>query len=145
MTTPLSPPVKHTTTNAMPTNEFIDTSITPINSVAVELDSTPVSPILRKPDPTLRKIKSISPEEDEEVYEELTGEKGENEVVREKRKRLLAERANDPAVLVDIPPTPRAEEYEIAEEATMVGTTEAVAAARLKRDELEIENKEHGR
>ena len=47
-------------------------------------------------------------------------------------------------MLVDIPPTPRAEEYEIAEEATMVGTTEAVAAARLKRDELEIENKQHG-
>lgn len=47
-------------------------------------------------------------------------------------------------MLVDIPPTPRAEEYEIAEEANMAGTTGAIAAARLKRDEAEIENKEHG-
>jgi len=82
----------------------------------------------------------VSPdEEEEEAYEQLTGEKGGNEVVREKRKQLLAERSKDPAVLVDIPPTPRAEEYEIAEEAMNVGTTGGVAAARLKRAEKEMD------
>jgi len=45
-------------------------------------------------------------------------------------------------VLVDIPPTPRAEEYEIAEEALNEGTPEAVAAARLKRDEKEMDSDE---
>jgi hypothetical protein len=34
--------------------------------------------------------------------------------VEQKRKQLLAERSRDPAVLVDLPQTPRAEEYEIA-------------------------------
>jgi hypothetical protein len=32
----------------------------------------------------------------------------------QKRKLLLAERSKDPAVLVDLPQTPRAEEYEVA-------------------------------
>jgi hypothetical protein len=82
MSTPVSPPVKHTTTNATPTHEFIDTTITPINSVAVELDSTPVSPITRKSE-SWKPNKIVSPDEDEEAYGELVGEKGENEVVRE--------------------------------------------------------------
>ncbi|QDS68014.1 hypothetical protein FKW77_009440 [Venturia effusa] len=144
MTTP-SP--KETVTTGAPstsniTASSIDTSMPAINSFAVELDSTPVSPVLRKPDAAdNRKSKSIGPEEDEEAYEEMMGEKGEGGLLREKRKQLLADRANDPAVLVDIPPTPRAEEYEVAEEAKMAGTTGAVAHARLKRDEAEIENK----
>lgn len=90
MTTPILPPVNPTTgtTDAPPstttTGSTIDTSIPAINSFAVELDSTPVSPIQRKPDPSLlSETKSISPEEDEEAYEEFTGEKGEGELVRE--------------------------------------------------------------
>jgi len=138
MTTPISPPVKHTTTNAAPTHEFIDTTVAPINTNPVELDSTPVSPIVRKEGWKPSKIVSPNEEEDE-AYGELTGEKGGNEVVREKRKQLLAERSKDPAVLVDIPPTPRAEEYGVAEEALNEGTTERVVAARLKRDEKELD------
>jgi len=34
--------------------------------------------------------------------------------VKQKRKQLLAARSRDPAVLVDLPQTPRAEEYEVA-------------------------------
>ncbi|RDI89472.1 hypothetical protein Vi05172_g161 [Venturia inaequalis] len=144
MTTPISPPVNPPTdpkaAAAAPTtipNSTLDTSIKAINTFAVELDSTPVSPIQRKPDPSAAplnnsKSKGITPaEEDEEAYEEMTGEKGMAGEVRERRKKLLAERANDPAVLVDIPPTPRAEEYVVAEESKMAGTT----GARLKRDE----------
>ncbi|TID17467.1 gb [Venturia nashicola] len=150
MTPPVSPPVNPTTdpkaaapTTTIP-NSTIDPSIKAINTFAVELDSTPVSPVLQKPDSasTNRKSKSLGPaEEDEEAYEEMMGEKGMAEEVRERRKQLLASRAKDPAVLVDIPPTPRAEEYEVAEEAKMAGTTGAVAQARLKRDEKEIEDK----
>jgi len=150
MTTPtsptaVSPPIKHTTTNATPTNRYLDTGVAPLNSNPIELDSTPVSPVIRKESwkskaadmPSGRFSggggRVIGPDEDEEAYEEFSGEKGGNEVVREKRKKLLAERLRDPAVLVDIPPTPKAEEYEMAEEAMNEGTPEAVAAARLKR------------
>jgi len=70
----------------------------------------------------------VSPDLDEEAYGELSGEKGVNEVVRERRKQLLAERSKDPAVLIEPPQTPGAEEYEIAVKTAVVGTNEDTAA-----------------
>jgi len=119
--TPSSPTfVKHTTTDATSTHPFIDTTVAPINAAPVELDSTPVdsvSPVERKESWKVkgdRTSATISPDLDEEIYGELNGEKGGNGVSREKRKELLAARSKDPAVLVDLPQTPRAEEYEVA-------------------------------
>ncbi|KAF2436699.1 hypothetical protein EJ08DRAFT_711805 [Tothia fuscella] len=110
--------IKHTTTNAAPANPYIDTTINSINTAPVELDSTPVSPVTRKQSwkapTTVGGASTVSPDEEEETYAELSGEVGGNGVGREKRKKLLAARSKDPAVLVDLPQTPRAEEYEVA-------------------------------
>lgn len=53
---------------------------------------------------------------DEGVYGELSGDKGETAKSREKRNDLLEKRRADRGVLVDIPDTPDAEDFEVAEE-----------------------------
>jgi hypothetical protein len=82
--------VKHTTTNATPTHPFIDTTISSINTNPVELDSTPVSPVARKESWHVKgqaAAATVSPDMEEEVYGELSGEKGGNGVSREVRTR----------------------------------------------------------
>jgi hypothetical protein len=89
--TPSSPTlVKHTTTNATPKHPFIDTTVASINTAPIELDSTPVSPVARKESWKIRGAPAgvgstmVSPDmEEEEVYGELSGVKGGNEVERE--------------------------------------------------------------
>jgi len=68
----------------------------------------------------------LGPDVDEEVYEELSGEKGANGSIRQKRKELLAERSKDPGVLVDIPSTPGPAEYGIAQEVVGKGVASTV-------------------
>ncbi|KAK3063058.1 hypothetical protein LTS18_002829 [Coniosporium uncinatum] len=146
------PPLSTTTTT---TSSFPDrplsatesnstkTSVPPINTEPVELDSTPVSsPIAQRtgswtvmdafpsssPSATAdprriddaagaagRKEKSgFSPDLDDVVYGELSGERGVSEMERAKRAALLNSRSKDPAVLVDIPQVPAAEELAAA-------------------------------
>lgn len=53
---------------------------------------------------------------DEGVYGELSGDKGGNAKIREGRRELIEKRRKDEAVLVDIPDTPDAEDFEVAQE-----------------------------
>jgi hypothetical protein len=53
---------------------------------------------------------------DEGVYGELSGDKGGNAKVREGKRELMERRRKDDAVLVDIPDTPDAEDFEVAQE-----------------------------
>jgi CTP:molybdopterin cytidylyltransferase MocA len=53
---------------------------------------------------------------DEGVYGELSGDKGGNARIREGRRELMDKRRKDEAVLVDIPDTPDAEDFEVAQE-----------------------------
>lgn len=53
---------------------------------------------------------------DEGVYGEMSGDKGESAKSREKRNEMLEKRRMDKGVLVDIPDTPDAEDFEVAEE-----------------------------
>lgn len=56
----------------------------------------------------------FSPDTDDEVMEELSGVTGEGTREREKRAAMLASRSRDPAVLVDIPQDPNADEVAAA-------------------------------
>jgi hypothetical protein len=78
------------TTNPAPVHTFIDTSLPPINPGApAELDSTPVSPVARKDSWQVRSGGTIAgPGADQEVYEELSGEAGANESIRQVRTEL---------------------------------------------------------
>lgn len=60
----------------------------------------------------------------EGVYGELSGDKGESVRSREKRNELLEKRRLDKGVLVDIPDTPDAEDFEVAEEMVGKGVAE---------------------
>ena len=64
---------------------FIDTSLPPINAGApVELDSTPVSPVVRKQSWKVPQGGTITePGTEQETYEELTGATGTNETLRQ--------------------------------------------------------------
>jgi hypothetical protein len=53
---------------------------------------------------------------DEGVYGELSGNKGGNAKIREGRRELMEKRRKDEAVLVDIPDTPDAEDFEVAQD-----------------------------
>jgi hypothetical protein len=53
---------------------------------------------------------------DEGVYGELSGDKGGNAKSREGKRELMEKRRKDDAVLVDIPDTPDAEDFEVAQE-----------------------------
>lgn len=77
--------VKHTTSSAAPVNAFIDTTLPPINPDApVELDSTPISPVARKDSWKLRAGGTVTtPGVDEAAYDELNGETGATEAVRQ--------------------------------------------------------------
>ncbi|TKA66201.1 hypothetical protein B0A49_06811 [Cryomyces minteri] len=95
-----------------------------INATPVELDGTPTS--AKKQDTVIsprsggaaRGSATFSPDADDEVYAELNGEKGVGAVERERRAQLLSSRSRDPAVIVDVPQTPQAEELETVAKAT---------------------------
>ena len=102
----------------------IDTSAPAINEAPIELDSTPVSPVKRQDSWPVRREGSVaSPDMDEAIYGELSGNKGGNAKSREGRRELMEKRRKDEAVLVDIPDTPDAEDFEVAQEIQM-GTKE---------------------
>lgn len=79
--------VKHTTTSAAPIYAFIDTTRLPINpGQPIELDSTPVSPVARKDSWKVRSAGTVTtPGADETTYDELSGEQGANESIRQVR------------------------------------------------------------
>lgn len=58
--------------------------------------------------------KMFSPDLGDQVMEELSGIRGEGTREREKRAALLSSRSRDPAVLVDIPRDPNADEVAAA-------------------------------
>ncbi|KAF2099622.1 hypothetical protein NA57DRAFT_75123 [Rhizodiscina lignyota] len=125
----------HHTSSAAPLHPFIDTSTPAINAAPIELDSTPVSPVAkqyswpisggpRSADTSattpqsansMGKKNGVSPDHDQEVYSELSGEVGVGLKEREKRAALLKERSQDPAVVVDLPQEPAADELEVVE------------------------------
>ncbi|KAF1989748.1 hypothetical protein K402DRAFT_390718 [Aulographum hederae CBS 113979] len=109
-------------------------SIPPLNTQPIELDSTPIdsptagrAPVQEMASVDLiggdaatsssssrrRQKDGVSPGEEEDVYGELSGEVGMGKLEREKRAAALSKRSKDPAVLVDIPPGPQAEELEV--------------------------------
>lgn len=130
--TPVSPAVSsppphtfpHNTTNTPSLHAFLDTSIKAINeSAPAELDSTPVPPDAEGSGRPRRKS-GVNPDHDSDVYEHLSGEKGVGArevsstcrgtstklITTQKREALLEERSRDPAVMVDPPEGPSADE-----------------------------------
>jgi len=97
----------------------IDTSTPAINETPIELDSTPVSPATstKRADswPVRRNGSVASPDVHDAVYGELSGSRDETARVRDQRSALLDRRRQDAGVLVDIPDTPDAEDFEAAE------------------------------
>lgn len=103
---------------------IIDTTIPPVNPTPVELDGTPTTPpksTQRTPNDVSAGGSTFSPDAapaDDEVLEALDGASpGMRQREREKREREREARRRDPAVLVDIPQEPGAEELEVAAEA----------------------------
>ncbi|KAI9803465.1 MAG: hypothetical protein M1825_001808 [Sarcosagium campestre] len=86
-------------------------------AAAVELDSSPIAPAapaqlgsLRKPP---RRSSSAEPGADVAEYEEISGEVGAGSLRAEERAKIRAEKSQDPAVMVNIPQTPDAQDYEV--------------------------------
>lgn len=107
----------HTSPSAAPKKPFIETSTPSINAQPVELDGTSTSPETlsrRSTDGRRSEERMFSPDMDDEVMEELSGVTGEGTREREKRAAMLASRSRDPAVLVDIPQDPNADEVAAA-------------------------------
>ncbi|KAI9669258.1 MAG: hypothetical protein M1829_005135 [Trizodia sp. TS-e1964] len=121
-TTAAAPLPPQTPTVNMPLQ--MDTYIT---SEPAELDGSPVELVsstslragglpngVRK----VRRGSSADPGVDVEEYEELSGEKGIGQVQREawvqERAKLQAKKSKDPAVMVNIPKSPAAQDYEVA-------------------------------
>ncbi|KAF2187109.1 hypothetical protein K469DRAFT_468646, partial [Zopfia rhizophila CBS 207.26] len=105
------------------TRPFIEMNTPAINETPVELDSIPTSPqeVKRRDTDGSGRVGVVSPNlgEEEGIQEEFLGEgeKGEGGKLREKRAKMLATRSKDPAVLVDLPKDPTAEEVEAAKSA----------------------------
>ncbi|PNS20258.1 Peregrin [Sphaceloma murrayae] len=77
-----------------------------INDIPVELDGTPTTPArLRARATDGHERQQHAPAADEPISKEE----------KERLAKLISERKGDPAVLVDIPQTPQAEELNIAE------------------------------
>lgn len=76
---------KHATMSAAPLHASIDTTVPSINSDGpIELDSTPVSPVVQKDGPRTRSAGIVTtPGVDEAMYDELIGAAGANESVRQ--------------------------------------------------------------
>jgi hypothetical protein len=96
----------HRTTTAAPRHPFLDTAIQPLNTVPIELDSTPVSPVSRSG--SWKTPGSI---------EQVTGADGKR-ILGDSAKKddLVKERLRDPAVLAAPPEGPDAEDFEAVEE-----------------------------
>ena len=79
--------VKHTTTSAAPLHAFMDTTVPAINpGEPIELDSTPVSPVVQKDGLRTRSSGIVTTlGADEATYDELTGAATTNESVRQVR------------------------------------------------------------
>ncbi|KAI9828734.1 MAG: hypothetical protein M1832_001839 [Thelocarpon impressellum] len=83
----------------------ISTSTTATDSApAVELDGSPIHPT----------APSAEPGADVDEYEALSGEVGAGAQRKEERDKVQAEKSKDPAVLVNIPALPAAQDYEVA-------------------------------
>ncbi|TKA83747.1 hypothetical protein B0A55_00042 [Friedmanniomyces simplex] len=80
-----------------------------INDEPIELDGQPASPEHLRRSSKADALEAISPQE------------------REKRAQLISERKDDPGVLVDIPQTPHADEFE---QAGATATDETMALAK---------------
>ncbi|KAF2109404.1 hypothetical protein BDV96DRAFT_235423 [Lophiotrema nucula] len=126
----------HKTSSAAAVHPFIETSTKPINEFPVEIDGVPASPkdVKRR---GAGDIVSPGLGEEAEIEEEFLGdgERGVGKEVWEKRKQLLASRSQDPAVVVDIPQEPTAEEVEAAKSA------EGTVTPGLPAKEFEISSK----
>ncbi|ORY14547.1 hypothetical protein BCR34DRAFT_451434, partial [Clohesyomyces aquaticus] len=116
----------HKTSPAVaPSRPFIETSTPAINDTPVELDGVPTSPKEVKRRDTNGKEGGegvgVSPGlgEQGDIDEEFLGEgkEGVGKEVMAKRAAMLASRSKDPAVLVDLPQEPTAEEVEAAKSA----------------------------
>ncbi|KAF2465082.1 uncharacterized protein BDR25DRAFT_198049, partial [Lindgomyces ingoldianus] len=112
---------QHKTSPAVPpTHSFIETNTPAINDTPVELDSVPASLKGGKRRNTAGEGEGgvVSPNlgEEEDINQEFLGEgkDGVSKELRAKRAAMLASRSKDPAVLVDLPQEPTAEEVEAA-------------------------------
>ncbi|KAF2728273.1 hypothetical protein EJ04DRAFT_504313 [Polyplosphaeria fusca] len=114
---------QHKTTSAAPVHAFLETSHPAINPSPVEIDGTAAVPSSHHTSTTdsAKPDSIVSPGlgEEQDIESEFLGEGGlpVGREVREKREAELAKRARDPAVLVDIPKEPNAEEVEAARSA----------------------------
>ncbi|KAI9698195.1 MAG: hypothetical protein M1836_004197 [Candelina mexicana] len=92
----------------------------------VELDGSPI--LIKAPDSTIpastnhrtghlppaRRGSSAEPGADSNDWEEISGEKGMGSLRVEERAHLRALKSADPAVVVDLPSMPAAQDYEVA-------------------------------
>ncbi|EON64285.1 hypothetical protein W97_03516 [Coniosporium apollinis CBS 100218] len=118
MTTPSSTlaPISPITAAAPAQSLTTALSVPAINSTPVELDGTPTSPSAPSHQRDLATATTTFSPTDDELLEALDGAApGVRQREREKREREQEARRRDPAVLVDIPQEPRAEELEAAE------------------------------
>ncbi|KAI9813114.1 MAG: hypothetical protein M1827_004334 [Pycnora praestabilis] len=125
LTSPISPPSNPSTL----ANPYLATSATRPISPA-ELDGSPIYPTttteeeedgddqyLGRKEAVIHKQRrgsSAEPGVDSDVYEELSGEKGMGRLWVEERAQIRAAKSKDPAVVVNIPNTPAAQDYEVA-------------------------------
>ncbi|KAF2019903.1 hypothetical protein BU24DRAFT_476979 [Aaosphaeria arxii CBS 175.79] len=115
---PSSFPHKSSAGLISPSLPFISTSTPAINeNDPVELDTTTTTTTASNDSKTGTNVSPSLREEDDIAAEFLAegGEAGDaGRVVREKRAEMIAERARDPSVIVDVPREPTAEEVEAA-------------------------------
>ncbi|KAI9804020.1 MAG: hypothetical protein M1833_000301 [Piccolia ochrophora] len=123
---PISPIVPNHSSNTNTANSSSSPSTTTDpqqTPPAVELDGSPITPTAntaasahqlkggRREPP--RRSSSAEPGKDIVEYEELSGEVGAGRLRAEEREKMRAEKSLDPAVLVNIPQTPDAQDYEV--------------------------------
>ncbi|KAF2807023.1 uncharacterized protein BDZ99DRAFT_573698 [Mytilinidion resinicola] len=145
-TAPVSPVARstsfpHKTSSAVaPSKPSIDTSTPAINTEPIEMDASPTVERRGTGVSEEGEGRMFSPDQDDEILEEL-GVKGEGVGVREKRAAMLAARSKDPAVLVDIPHDPNAEEVAAANTVAGQTTPAPERADPLEREEGEGEGR----
>ena len=101
-----------------------------VNNEAVELDSTPTSPEkVRGRRGSKVDLSDLSPEEREVCTLTNLLEGACTDIVPQRREKIMHERKADPAVLVDIPQTPGAEEFGRSEDAEATVSDKTVNTA----------------
>ncbi|KAI9720403.1 MAG: hypothetical protein M1812_002909 [Candelaria pacifica] len=100
--------------------------MTSISPAPVELDGSPILTITPETTiptstnhrtgrlPPARRGSSAEPCADSNDWEEISGEKGMGSIRVEERAQLRALKSADPAVVIDLPSTPAAQDYEVA-------------------------------